>query len=254
MQDRMEEYYSGAVQRHYQSPLTVKQVDRLARKAQAGDGRAKDKLCETVAGLVEAMAGKYRTLAEARGISRDDLRQAGMLKILEGFHNWNPKKSAFRTFARDTANFGMLNLINSAHLVSMPKDVANSAKRGTWYPSQLQHYSEDARAVAAAAIQTPSSLSSIPENPDQDIEHHDPGFDAVIDSITLEELWSRAYFTDVMRNAIVARVWEEKKFYEIGAEQGITQQCAVNRYLRGIKALKICAGTQRPGTLAERVA
>lgn len=255
MSERLQDYYASAVQRHYTSPLTVNQVDRLAEKAQTGDKRAKDKLCRTVAGLVEAVAGKYRKLAEARGVSRDDLRQAGMLRILEKLHRWEPERGAFNTYAMDMARFGILNLINSAHLVTIPKHTADCAKRGEWTKDQMRN-KEATRQAAREAVQTPSSLSSIPETPDLDIPRDDPGFDAVIDQMYLESVWKRAYLTEATRVAVIERIWGEKSFEAVGRSIGSTNQTAFNRYKRGLRMLQVCAGTRRPkrAKLAERVA
>lgn len=252
MNDRVKNYYASAVQRHHDSPLTVNQVDRLARKAQNGDKRAKDRLCAAVAGLVESVVSKYRDLAEARGISRDDLRQVGMLKILEGLPRWEIGRSVFRTYAMDLARYGILNLINSAHLVSVPNHTADCAKRDKWTDDQMR-YKEATRQAARDAVQTPSSFSCFPETPDLDMPEDEPGFDVVIDQMLFESIWKRAYLTDLMREVITAHVFKEKTFKELGEEAGVTGQCVYSRYVQGVKMLQLCAGTRSP-KLAERVA
>jgi RNA polymerase sigma factor (sigma-70 family) len=121
-------FYEVNARRYLAQRPTLAYVDIVARRARAGDREALCELCELLAGIAESLSGKYVPVAVRRGLTRDDLRQEAMCAVLAALASWRPEKSAFRSYAFGRARFALLNYLNRAHLVSVPKSAGFNAR------------------------------------------------------------------------------------------------------------------------------
>jgi len=180
------EFYQGSVRNYFGGAPSLPYVDILARRALAGDRDAKTELVGHLAGIAEALSGKYGPAAYHRGLERDDLRQEAMCAMLAALGTWNPSKMAFRSYAYNMARFAVLNMVNLSHAISMSRTVADAAaaakrsaaddyeKAVREYMARTNHSRPTAEAALAATV-APSSIYARPSpgGPGGD-EHDDP--------------------------------------------------------------------------------
>jgi DNA-directed RNA polymerase specialized sigma24 family protein len=198
-------FYRKAAKQYREAPLTYDEVDELALKARDGDRAAYDKLVIELASLAyTALADRnVRELGEWRGLTKDDMRQAAMVMMIEGLAVWRPKAASFRTIAYQRAHWGVLNAINGAHYVKVPRNLAGIVASGR-EDEFKQDYRPETLRKARNAVRPPISLlsSGLGDREersdgrqrqvyDSALGHEDEGYRHAEEALTIEQLLER---------------------------------------------------------------
>lgn len=209
------QWYEGAVKRYHENPLSVAEVDALARRAQRGDRRAREAIVEALAGIAEVASSKQIKLAQYRGLERDDLRQEAMAAILKALETWREDVATFRTYAFDRARYAVSDAVNRAHVVTIPKQYADPAARG----SEDKNFNRLSPATKAAAKQAVQPVITLAPATDDEVGC-DPGtiergYEETINRITVEQILSNPMLPQRHKQALIARVVEGEKLIDI---------------------------------------
>lgn len=171
------DFYTLSARSYVADPKQADQIEELAKKAKAGDKRAKAKLTDILGGIAVAVSSKQTMNVSVRGLTTEDLRQEAMVGMYRALENWNPEKSTFRTHAFNMARWHVLNAINEGHLVSINRNYA-LAYESSESPS-FKGLSQETKTAAIMATQVMLSLDFVPdtdEENDNDVQSYQGAF------------------------------------------------------------------------------
>lgn len=236
----MNNYYYDAVTRHKQNPLTLRQVDDIARRVQDGDKRARRKLCDILAGMAHGVSGKFSRIAGARGMSREDLQQEAMQAMLEALEEWDSERTSFRNFAYGRARYAMMDVVNGGCLVKLPAGIAEALANGRENDHSIKKQSDHTRTAAQMAMSTPASLSFFNDqgDPDLDIDYLECGYEVVENSLTLVQALRGCNATPHQKRCLLVKLGiVDKTVPQFAEELGVRSQsihAAADRALKNI--------------------
>lgn len=267
------EFYQRSIRGYLKESPTLPYMDLLARRTLAGDERAKGELCAHLAGIAEALSGKYGPAAYARGLERDDLRQEAMCAMLEALSHWRPERMAFRSYAYSRARFAVLDALNLSHTISINKSLARTASsfygragdghevavRGLMADKKLRR--KNAEAALAATVRPASIQASLPDEAREDdplgrawlsfIEHD---YEEVLVRYEVRQAFRRARKMLIAgeRRALKLRFGIEQSgdfadgltFREIGEEMGLSNQRAQQTVDGALRKLRRVSGSR----------
>ena len=162
-----EGWYARAAARHRENPACVAEVDRVAKRARAGDSRAVEELAELLGGIADALGARFSRAAYVRNLPAEDLGQEAMLAMLKGLERWKPEESSFRAFAFLNASYAVLDAINNSFVVSVNKTTVDRVLSGRPDADAKKYLSDASRANAERAMNVPTSLDA-PRAADQE--------------------------------------------------------------------------------------
>lgn len=243
------EWWEKNSRRYSRSRPSLPYVDLVARRARRGDEAAVLELCAMLAPLAEGLVGEFGPPAVRRGLERDDLRQEAMCAIVGALRDWRPEKAAFRTFAFARARFAVMNALNTAGPVSMPRQLYQAARYANREGDTERRRAALAREkrgpmrqrTARAALRGASSSAVV------SVEGRESGgegypaerwlgeaerdYEETMARLEVRLAWRRAgdTLTGKQRHALAAQFGLGRaplKQREIGAEMGVTGQMA----------------------------
>jgi len=249
------DFYSSSARRHLSDPATNAEINRLARRARAGDRRAARKLANRLAGIAEVLSAKKMSIAASRGLDRDDLCQEAMRAMLEGLEGWNPQKATFRTHAFNMARWAILDAINKAHIVRVPKTFTESASKDEPTSKEFKRLNRSTQNAARMAVLPTIPLPGLPEKGAKPIDpgEAEHGYEGVLRNLALEQAFRRTRgLTDRERSVIVARfgLFGESPLtqQEVGEMLGVSNERArqiINLALQKLKDANTTPATRR---------
>lgn len=248
---RSNEFYQRSIRGYLSEAPTLPFMDLLARRTLAGDERAKEELCAHLAGIAEALSGKYGRTAYSHGLERDDLRQEAMCAMLEALPRWRPERMAFRSYAYSCARFAVMDIINLSHTISINRVLAHNTAaarfnaaddhearvKGLRTRARLTRKSAEA---ALAAMVKPSSMQAADRDDDPMargwLAAIENDYEEVLIRYELHQAFRRArnMLSDRERRSLKLRFGLEAvgaaadgaTFREIGEEMGLSNQRA----------------------------
>lgn len=232
---------------------TLAEVDALAHRAIQGKRGARKALMDALKGIPEAIGQKYWRVAHYRGLETADLEQEARLALLAALDTWEPARSTFRNHAYGLARFKVLDAINDAHTVSVPRAIANAAFRGdpSLAPANGKPASPERMSAATLAIKTPAPISTSPTDEDEDVYANpgapDPGYNDSVDTLALAQVFRSAHLSVPKKKAIAARLGlvGAQSIRELAEIEGVSDETIYRRARRGLARLRSVAGTER---------
>lgn len=236
------DFYGASALRHRAAPSSLGEVEALARRARRGSRWARRELLVSLGSIAETVSAKYVGVGAYRGLERDDLRQEAIRAMLEGVDNWDPQKATFRTHAFNVARWAILKQLNSGHLVSVPRNLAQVVTTGRWTGG----YADMSDWAKEAAVQaTKPEIPFAPANDDElllglDPSCEEPGYEEFVDRATLERMFARARLTDYQEEAVRVRFgFSDKTVGDLARERGVSEQGVRKAAERALKYLKV---------------
>lgn len=228
------------------SRLTLEEVDALAYGALAGEKDAMSRLSEALIGIAEALAAKRRVMARIRGVQREDMVQQAMLEMLEALPKWNPEKGQrFRSFAYDIARYAILDTLNTAHVVSVSRNMAGVVHEETVAPSMADR--EGCIKAARLALQPTIPISTFPYEKGGESATEpgteEEGYEEVETRVAAEHLMRKANLPQSQYDAVLARFSREPASVKrLAQKQGVCDQAIRQRADRAVDRMRMGTG------------